>query len=332
MMKSSITVNELLSLSVQLVKESIKVIYDVQNSKNLQQSWKGKNDPLTIADIKSQTLIINGLNYHFPQIKIIAEEDEVFPGIIDVDYTKQTRKLFPDEIFPKDLQVNLEDLTAFIDPLDGTLSYVNGDLNFVTVLLGIAINKRPVIGIIGQIWGLNNEGKIIYDPKIYFGYALTKKMYYIRPDDILQKQGDLVPWELPRPPCKDLSKDFVVVFSKNKNNEILEKNIEKLKPTRSFKVGATGYKFLTVLKGEADCYFYEIEDSGTKRWDTCAGEALLSCYDGITTGKDGILYNYSFEGDSRNLKGVVASISREKHEEIIQITMNMPYDKNILNN
>ena len=162
MLKSSqTTINELLSVSVQLVSESIKIIYDVKNSKDLQQSWKGKNDPLTIADIKSQTLIIKGLTHHFPQIKIVAEEDEVFPGPLHVDFSQQQKKLFTNELFPEDLQINVEELTAFIDPLDGTLSYVNGDLNYVTVLLGFALNKRPIIGVIGQIWSLDNEGKIV---------------------------------------------------------------------------------------------------------------------------------------------------------------------------
>ena len=329
-MKSSISVNELMSLSVQLISESIKIIFDVQTSKNLQQSWKGKDDPLTIADIKSQTMILQGLSYHFPQLKVVAEEDVVFPEALNIDYSKQQKKLFPNEVFPEELQLNIEELTAFVDPLDGTLAYVNGDLNFVTVLLGIAYNKRPIIGVIGQIWGLNHENKITYDPKIYFGYYLTHKVYYIRPSDLNTKNG-IIPWEIQKPLEKDLSKEFIVIYSKNKMNDALEKNIQKLNPTKTLKVGATGYKFLVVIKGFADCYFYEVEDNGTKRWDTCAGEALLRCFDGITTGKDGNQYDYTFEIDPRNLKGVVAMRNHQKHEEIIKITKILPYDPKILN-
>ena len=329
---AQISLNELLSLSVQLVSESIKIIYDVHNSKDLKQTWKGKNDPLTIADIKSQTLIIQGLSYHFPQIKYVGEEDEVFPDPLHVDFSKQLRKILPNDIFPEDLQLNSEELTAFIDPLDGTLCYVNGDLNYVTVLLGFAYKKRPIVGLIGQIWSLNHEGKIIYDPKIYFGYNALGRVFSLNVLMLktLESNPSIIPEELIKPLPKDLSKDFVVVFSKNKNNEILEANIQKLNPTKAYKAGATGYKFMEVVKGLADCYFYEIENNGTKRWDTCAGEALLSCFGGITTGKDGVAYDYVYGMDPQNLKGVLSVIDKKKHEEVVKITEKMPYDFNAM--
>lgn len=324
MKNNTVTANELLSISIQLVRESIQVIFEVEGTKNLQESWKGKNDPLTIADVKSQTLIINGLNHHFPQIKIVGEEDEVYPDAINVDFTKQSKKLFPKELFPDDLLINLDELTAFIDPLDGTYGFVKGDLNYVSVLLGFALNKRPIIGVFGQIWSLDGNGKIIYDPKIYFGYNQTKRVYCLNSSDL--NKTEMIPVEVPRPIEKDFSKEFIVIYSKYKMNDFLEKNIEQLKPTKTIKAGATGYKILQVVKGLADCYFYEVEELGTKRWDTCVGEALLSCFDGITTGKDGSLYDYVFGMDQRNLKGVISSINRVKHEEIIKITSQMHYD------
>lgn len=150
--KSNISINELLSISIQLVSESIKIIYEVQSSKELNESWKGKNYPLTIADIKAQTLILKGLGHHFPNIKYVAEEDEVFPGKLSVDCEKMQKKILPEEIYPDTLRVSQEELTAFIDPLDGTYAFVIGGLSCVTVLLGYAINKRPAIGIMGKIW------------------------------------------------------------------------------------------------------------------------------------------------------------------------------------
>jgi 3'-phosphoadenosine 5'-phosphosulfate (PAPS) 3'-phosphatase len=61
---------------------------------------------------------------------------------------------------------------------------------------------------------------------------------------------------------------------------------------------------------------------GTKRWDTCAGEALMRCFGGISTNKDGEEYNYTKGGEVQNLRGVVALLDLEEHKRIISVTKN----------
>ena len=48
---------------------------------------------------------------------------------------------FPDEFYE-------EDMVIWIDPLDGTQGFVEGHLNHITSMIGVAINKRPRVGII----------------------------------------------------------------------------------------------------------------------------------------------------------------------------------------
>ena len=48
------------------------------------------------------------------------------------------------------------------------------------------------------------------------------------------------------------------VYSKNKGTPELETNVLKLNPDRKFKLGATGMKFISIIKGDADCYFYDL--------------------------------------------------------------------------
>ena len=48
---------------------------------------------------------------------------------------------FPDEFYEDEMQI-------WIDPLDGTQGFVDGHLNHVTCMIGVAINGRPRIGII----------------------------------------------------------------------------------------------------------------------------------------------------------------------------------------
>eukprot|EP00335_Anophryoides_haemophila_P000224 CAMPEP_0204821396 /NCGR_PEP_ID=MMETSP1018-20131115/14273_1 /ASSEMBLY_ACC=CAM_ASM_000518 /TAXON_ID=46462 /ORGANISM="Anophryoides haemophila, Strain AH6" /LENGTH=48 /DNA_ID= /DNA_START= /DNA_END= /DNA_ORIENTATION= len=46
---------------------------------------KGVDDPVTVADIKAQTLIIKGLRQYWPTIKIVGEEDVEFDGDLGFD-------------------------------------------------------------------------------------------------------------------------------------------------------------------------------------------------------------------------------------------------------
>ena len=48
---------------------------------------------------------------------------------------------FPDEMYE-------EDMVIWIDPLDGTQGFVEGHLNHITSMIGLAIDKRPRAGII----------------------------------------------------------------------------------------------------------------------------------------------------------------------------------------
>lgn len=48
---------------------------------------------------------------------------------------------FPDEFYE-------EDMVIWIDPLDGTQGFVEGHLNHITSMVGLAINQRPRAGVI----------------------------------------------------------------------------------------------------------------------------------------------------------------------------------------
>ena len=54
-------------------------------------------------------------------------------------------------------EAKIEDLTVWVDPLDGTKEFTEGYLDHVTVLVGIAIGKKAIGGVIHQpFW--NYEG------------------------------------------------------------------------------------------------------------------------------------------------------------------------------
>jgi len=95
---------------------------------------KADNSPVTEADRRAETLILDALAIRYPDVPIISEEDASEFGT-------------PDAIGPR---------FFLVDPLDGTKAFVRGDENF-TVNIGLVENGRPVAGAVtapvtGETW------------------------------------------------------------------------------------------------------------------------------------------------------------------------------------
>lgn len=78
------------------------------------------------------------------------------------------QNLFPENLFSKSnsnqtlsesIEIN-DDVIVWVDPLDGTLSYVNGELDAVTTLIGLSVGSVPVLGIIGYPFSVMKKNKI----------------------------------------------------------------------------------------------------------------------------------------------------------------------------
>lgn len=69
-----------------------------------------------------------------------------------------------------------EELCVWIDPIDCTKGFIQGEIQDVTVLIGISQKKQAEIGIIGIPYKMVN-GKSLYDPSVIFGSATDKVAY-----------------------------------------------------------------------------------------------------------------------------------------------------------
>ena len=71
-----------------------------------------------------------------------------YKGIIDFNY-----KSMSEEYLPKNFKLNrecpIEDLCVWIDPIDGTLGFVENRIEDVSVLIGISEKKKASIGVVG---------------------------------------------------------------------------------------------------------------------------------------------------------------------------------------
>lgn len=85
------------------------------------------------------------------------------------------------------LQFYQEDLTFWIDPLDATHAFKNGQLDQVTSIIGVSMKNRPKIGIIHHPFYKTFHG--IKESKTYLGSVETG-LYY---SDIRDYMDD---WQL----------------------------------------------------------------------------------------------------------------------------------------
>jgi 3'(2'), 5'-bisphosphate nucleotidase len=102
---------------------------------------KDDNSPLTLADLESQRLIIEGLKLLTPDIPILAEESAAAPWA-----QRQTwRELW------------------VVDPLDGTREFVKRNGEF-TINIALVVQHEPVLGVVSApaqkltYWGSKGDG------------------------------------------------------------------------------------------------------------------------------------------------------------------------------
>ncbi len=99
-------------------------IMQIYNSESFDQEEKSDGSPLTIADKKSNEIILNSLEKISKDISIISEET-----------------------FSEDLIKSLDQTYWLVDPLDGTKEFINKNGEF-TVNIGLVIDNISRLGVI----------------------------------------------------------------------------------------------------------------------------------------------------------------------------------------
>lgn len=263
---------------------------------------KGVQDYQTEADRIAQRMIVASLSKKFPKCTIVGEEDLAEDKDADA-------KLIVDSVDESIMKLNIpdeykslkeDDLTIWVDPLDGTTEFVKGLIEHVTVLIGISVKGQSVAGVVHQpFYKLNVDSG---PEKSYTGRTI---------------------WALVGLGCygivsKPLPEDkLVVTTTASHGNKNIEESLEALKPDQILKVGGAGHKVLLVIEGRAHSYVFT--SNGCKRWDTSAPEAILKSLGGQVTDSFGnqVEYNYRSDGDYQNYLGIVASINQSIHDKVI---------------
>lgn len=260
------------------------------------------NDPQTEADRQAQRSIVTTLHRRFPGLKVIGEESLADPYDDSLATQAETEEILQCQC-PADLKgVELSDVVIWVDPLDGTSEFTRGFLDHVTTLVGITVQGVPVAGVIHQPFfnmaaGRDEVGRTTWG-------MIGVGVFGCEPAGISS--------HVPASPS-----NIRLATTLSHSSPKMENVIQKLNPEAVIRVGGAGNKVLMVLEGKADMYVYAT--SGTKKWDTCAGEALLKARGGCLSDSRGCSIPYDPEGEMANVHGVVASSCAAVHDMIISV-------------
>ena len=264
-----------------------KIVEGIFACADLEIKQKQIDDLVTAADIAAQNLIIGSLKTKFAKISIHGEE-----GDLQVD-DKDTIKLknsFENNgsidsfcrshaKYKEYSKLATEDIAVWVDPIDGTKEYTQGLKECVTVLIGIAFKERLIGGVIGRPLG---KAKELYLGIVGIGLFKHSNGKYKNVSDIIGKKDSLT----------GEKRDFtprLICTARSHFSDSIKLYMNACNPTSMVRSGGAGGKTLMVIEGVADAYVYPT--LGTKKWDTCACEAVLLSIGGKLTTPQGNVYD-----------------------------------------
>ncbi|ESN90632.1 hypothetical protein HELRODRAFT_70686 [Helobdella robusta] len=286
----------LIASSITIANRSGNIIREVMSGGNLQIVDKvlfGINDLQTEADRRVQKCILASLHHKFPDLTVIGEEEDTFDNSEWIEEGEDDEVYKQEKNFPPQLlSANQNNLCVWVDPLDGTNEYTKGHLDHVTVLIGIAVDGKAVAGIIHQPYykcdcGAGNVklGRTIWGVVGLGAFGLTRQS--------------------PPTDCRR------IVTTRSHETHLVRMAVDACEASEVIKIGGAGFKVLYLIEGKAHAYIFA--NTGCKKWDTCAPEAVLRSVGGVLTDVRGSDIEYGANEDPPNNGGIVATASKETH-------------------
>ncbi|KAE8291395.1 Inositol monophosphatase 3 [Larimichthys crocea] len=292
--RRKVDLRDLLAVSVEAAVLGGREVKLVREQNGLKEKSKGHtregaSEPLTMGDLQSHRKMFNLIKNTFPEVTVNSEEHDNM-----VDKVTWSRDI-PADILEKiegGKDVPPEALTVWIDPLDATKEYTENLVKYVTTMVCVALEGKPVIGVIHQpftgftAWAFVGQGSNMR----------PRSSYSVNPPTMIVSRshaGEV--------------KSFIQDAFGNSSSVIA--------------AGGAGYKVLSLLEmpssdadsiDQADVY---VHITFIKKWDICAGAALLNALGGYMTTLKGEVIDYS--GTPLNKGGLVASIGVD-HKALVE--------------
>lgn len=189
----------------------------------------------------------------------------------------------------------------WIDPLDATHEYTEGKkdpslLVYVTVMICIAVRGTPIAGIINQPFSPNSQGITKW---AWLNHGVSETLEAAG-EDKSARDGLTVTYSRSHP--GEVAKVADAAFTEGGVHPV------------HVPAAGSGYKTLQVVERKADLYLHTTE---IKKWDICAGNAILNSVGGKMTTLKGQEIDYSFIGSPLNGDGLLAALSESTHQQCL---------------
>lgn len=295
--RGKVDLRDLLAVSVEAAVLGGKEVKTVRDENGLKEKSKGKtregaNELLTMGDLQSHRKMFNLISNTFPEIKVNSEEND---NVLDKAATWSRQ--IPADVLDKiegGKDVPSGSITVWIDPLDATQEYTENLVKYVTTMVCVAVNGKPVIGVIHQpftgftAWAFVGQGSNMR----------PRSSYSVSPPKVIVSRSH-----------SGKVRSFIQEAFGN-STEIIQ-------------AGGAGYKVLSLLEmpslqsetgsiDQADVY---VHVTRIKKWDICAGAAILNALGGHMTTLKGEDIDYSEE--PVNAGGLVASVGVD-HKALLE--------------
>lgn len=290
-------VSEVLSAAIFLSEKAGRLVKDIREKDALQEQSKGEtkegvNDPLTEGDLMSHRILVKGFMKAFPALNLVSEEheEESVEGVVPPSlYHPDVQK-----VLKSDPYIAAEDITVWVDPLDATKEYTERLTQYVTVMACVAVKGVPVAGVIRKP----------FDDKTYWAWVdhgVSDSLQGLHGSE----EGDAL--------------EVIVSLSHKGEVEGIAKKAFAPKEVHITGAGGAGYKVVEVIRGTEDVY---VHTTLIKKWDICAGDAILRAIGGTQTDLRGDEINYSHELDPKNEHGLIATMhDHEKYRQALAASL-----------
>jgi len=291
-----VSLKQLLAVSIQAAIKGGDKVVSVREQADIGEKSKGKtkegaNDPKTEGDMLSHRAMYWGIKKAFPHINVISEEDDVESVNLDSIPLLSSVDTEVDSIVTEDTLVPPQEISVWIDPLDATQEYTENLRQYVTTMVCVAVNGAPVIGVIHKP----------FEKRTAWGWAGPDyKSRSVQEDSKSNQAKEL-----------DLSKSRIIVSRSHAGEVNVTAQSAFGKEILVTPAGGAGFKAWEVIKGAQDAY---VHTTLIKKWDICAGNAILKSVGGQLTTLKGATIDYSKggKGSEKNPGGVLATMHHHK--------------------
>ena len=293
----------------------------LQHALRIGQYPDGTRELHTVADMRSHE-IFTRIKRVFPNIAFVDEEEET--NQLERIQPNRRRRIRPDSETapPSSLRRNvlsISELAIYIDPLDATQEYSEGLTEYVSLSACIVHCGKPIAGLI----------YMPFSERLYWTRPGTGVHVNFDVDTaIMSEKSIITEWYDPdnsQAVCCDQRIKPRITKNKDKNEPVYESAISEVWKkglrvigSRSHKgnvslsqqiieelsnditkntdikphfiqAGGAGYKLIELLEGRSDAYLHP---NRIRKWDLCAGDALLRASGGAITDWSGKPIDY----------------------------------------